>query len=345
MYQAAQFACQWVYQQNLQRFLQLKVLLGSLALWLQVAFIPLLLILPLPMLRLLEPNYAASAQLHGLLMALLCWQSIGRLPAATHAQRLGWQLLWPTRRQGLVLYAVPAILSQWPFWGWSLLAWGLAVGFANGDLAWSTFGLWLTLVATLALLSPRYCPFIVSLCALPWVITNAKEWLPMLLGLEWLCWQLLGTGLRTLWRLASAHRVMTIGFVTAFWRGQGMMLALVTLVVFCQFQRFDALFAWCMTWALAFACLDGFREFQSFCQRYRFSLSLLWPEQRKLAVYLGWYGISVLVLLPWLMMFHPLYVAAWLLLLAASSFGSRSSGTSVFFVGAFVMSVTAYVGA
>lgn len=348
MFEATHFACQWVYQQNLLRFQQLKVLLGSLALWLQVAFMPLLLILPLPMLRLLEPNYDASAQLQSLLVALLCWQSVGRLPAPTRAQRLGWQLLWPTAVQQRMLHLVPAILSQWPFWAWSLLAWGLAAGFAHGELVWASFGLWLAIVTILALLSTRYCPFIVTLCVLPWVIASAREWLPLLLVMEWLCWQGLSMGLQRLQAtrgMALASRSLWIGFVSLCWRGQGLMLALVTLVVFCQFQRFDALFAWCMTGALAFACLHGLQAFQLFCQRYSLSCALLWPAQSQRLQYFGWFGVSALILLPWLWMFAPIYQGGWLLLLALSGLGSRPVGTSLFFVGTVVMSVAAYVAA
>lgn len=348
MVSATRFACQWVYRQNLLRLQQLQVLLGSAAVWLQVAFVPLLLILPLPILRLLEPGYDASSELHALVVALLCWQSIGRLPALTRAQEWGWQLLWPKPSQQFVLRWVPAMLSQWPFWLWSLLAFGLAVVFANGALAWPVFRFWLVLLALLSLLSVRYCPFVFSLCTLPWLFDSYSRWLPALLAIEWLCWQWATTGLNVFsakQQLRFSSRSVLIGFLTKSWRGQGAVPALLCLMVFCQWQRFDHVFVWSMVCAMAFACLHLFYAFVEFGKQYAMSLRLLWPTQASWRLHLGWFGVCILVLAPWLWLIAWPFAAALLLLVAVSSVCSRAVGLSLFVIGAAALSITAYVAA
>lgn len=346
MVSATRFACQWVYRQNVLRLQQLQVLFGSAAVWLQVAFVPLLLILPLPILRLLEPGYDASSELHALVVALLCWQSIGRLPAPTSAQRWGWQLLWPTPSQQRVLQWLPALLSQWPFWIWSLLAFGLALGFANGALAWPMFSVWLVLVALLALLSVRYCPFVISLCTLPWLSDSHFGLLPVLLLVEWLCWQMVASGGKALaakQQQRFSSRSLLIGFITKSWRGQGAVPALLCLIVFCQWQRFDQVFVWSMLCTMAFACLHLFYAFVEFGKQYALSLRLLWPTQTIWRLHLMWFGVSLLLLAPWLWLIESPFAAAWLLLVATSSFCSRSVGFSLFVIGAAALSITAYV--
>lgn len=340
MISTALFALQWVYRQHVERLQQLKVLFGSLALWLQVALVPLLLIMPLPMLRLLQPGYNAATELHGLVLALLAWQSVGRLGPLTSSQQMAWQLLWPRRSHAWILQLIPAFLSQWPFWCWSLFTWGLALWCANGPLAFDFFGVWFSVLCTLALLSWRYCPFVLTMVSLPWLCAQQPHWLVLVLLLEWGAWQLL-CWLYRRWIAQvvqrGCQRYLPLGFVVMQWRGRGAILAVVTLLLGCQWQRFDALFIWSMTFAIAYAALHGLQAYRQFRAQFELAFVLLWPQQPW-----WWYALSALALVPWFLYLPWMYALGWTLLLAVASSLTTARGSTVFWLGGVALSISAY---
>lgn len=338
---AVQFANRWFWQLQHQRFAQWRLLLGSAVIWLQVAVIPLLFFVPLPMLRLLEPDYPATAVFQGLLFTLLCAQTLLRPLQLSASSYAGHLLLWPHRYSRLAIRLTHQLLSQWLFWLWSLIGFVIALGFMRGPLAWSWFVQWLLVLVVCAALSARYCGFIGCLMGLPWLVQQGTWVLISAMLLEWLLWQLssvLGTKSTLAARAQQyAKRAVTIGFLLRVWQGKSLLWPLLVLLLGMQLAQRSEIWYWSMAVAFCLACLQCWQAWQRFLQTFGYAAQLLqWKT-------LWWPVSSVCLVLPWVLLTGHAAAFALLPVLLGTAVVPQRFALSVFSLSVAMLSFAMFV--
>lgn len=338
---ALQFANRWFWQLQQQRFAQWRLLLGSAVIWLQVAVLPLLLFLPLPILRLLEPDYPAMAVFQGLVFTLLCAQTLLRPLQVTASSDAGELLLWPHRYSRFAIRVAHLLLSQWLFWIWSLIGLVIALGFMRGPLAWSWFAQWILVMLVCSALSVRYCGFIGCLIGLPWLVQQGAFVLSAALLLEWILWQLLSTVGHRAALIARTQQYtqgsVVLGFLLRVWQGQSLLWPLLVLLMGMQLEHRNELWFWCMAVAFSIACLQCLQAWQRFISPYRFAAHMLkWQA--------WWWPVpSVCIVLPWVLLTEHAAAFALLLVLFGTALVPQRFALSVFSISVAVLSFRMFV--
>ena len=333
---AMQFANRWFWHMQRERFAQWRLLLGSAVVWLQVAVIPLLLFLPLPILRLFEPEYPVLPVFQGLVFALLCAQTLLR-PLQLHSSSYaGSLLLWPHRYSRLAIRLTHMLLSQWLFWLWSLLGLVIALGFMRGPLAWTLFMQWQLILLVCSLLSVRYCGFIGCLILLPWLVRQGFMVLLCALLLEWLLWQLVGIVAQRLALNDKTQRYSTrfvvIGFLLRVWQGKSLLWPLFVLLIGTQLAQRTEHWYWSMAVAFSVACLQCLQAWRSFIGPFGAAARLMnWQA-------FWWPLPSVGLVLPWLQLTGHHIAFVLLLVLFGTAWLPQRFALSVFGVAVAVLS-------
>lgn len=338
---AVQFANRWFWQQQQQRFAQWRLLLGSAVIWLQVAVIPLLFFVPLPILRLLEPDYPATAVFQGLLCTLLCAQTLLRPQHLSASSYAGGLLLWPHRHSRLAIRLTHQLLSQWLFWLWSLIGLVIAFGFMRGPLAWSWFLQWLLVLVVCSALSARYCGFIGCLMGLPWLVQQGIWVLICTMLLEWLLWQLSsirGAKSTLTARVQQyAQRSMTTGFLLRVWQGKSLLWPLLVLLLGMQLELRSGLWYWNMAVAFCLAALQCWQAWQRFLQAFGHAVKLLkWQA-------FWWPAVSLCLLVPWLLLTGHKAAFALLPVLLVTALLPQRFALSVFGLSVAILSLWMFV--
>ncbi|HAT41384.1 MAG TPA: hypothetical protein DCS87_06605 [Rheinheimera sp.] len=338
---AVQFANRWFWQLQQQRFAQWRLLLGSAVIWLQVAVIPLLFFVPLPILRLLEPDYPATAVFQWMVFTLLCAQTLLRSLPLTAPSFAGGLLLWPHPHSRLAIRLTHQLLSQWLFWLWSLIGLVIALGFMRGPLAWTWFVQWLLVLVVCSALSARYCSFIGCFMGLPWLVQQGTWLLICAMLLEWLLWQLssiLGAKSTLTARLLQyAKRSVTIGFLLRVWQGKSLLWPLLVLLLGMQLEQRSEFWYWAMAVAFSLACLQCWQAWRSFMQLFDYAAQLLkWKT-------LWWPVSSVCLVLPWVLLTGHAAAFALLLVLLGTALVPQRFALIIFGVPVAILSFWMFV--
>lgn len=338
---AMQFANRWFWQMQQQRFEQWRLFLGSALIWLQVAVIPLLLILPLPILRLFELEYPVMPVFQGLVFTLLCAQTLLRPLQLTFTNDAGSLMLWPHPASRRAIRLTLMLLSQWLFWIWSLIGLVIALGFMRGPLAWLLYSQWLWLLVVCSCLSLRYCGFVGCLMGLPWLVAQGPLLLSCALVLEWGLWQLLAIAaqrgsLSTKLRLLSQQHVV-IGFLLRVWQGRSLLWPLFVLLIGMQRAYRTDIWYWSMAVAVSVACLQCLQVWRSYMQPFGFAAQLL-----KWRAY-WWPVASFCMVLPWLLLTGHAPAFGLLLMLLGTALLPSRFALSVFTVSVALLSFWMFV--